>query len=58
MSDGKKVLNKNVKFGILLMGTTGSGKSTLANAFSAIQAEAIMDDERGDIRIRGSGIAE
>ena len=39
------------------MGTTGSGKSTLANAFSAIEVEAILDDEKGDIKIRGDGIA-
>ena len=39
------------------MGTTCSGKSTLANAFSAIEVEAILDDEKGDIKIRGDGIA-
>ena len=57
MSEGKKVLNKHVSYGILLMGTTGSGKSTLANAFSAKEVEAVLDDEKGDIKIQGDGIA-
>ena len=52
------MLDKYVKFGILLMGTTGSGKSTLANAFSATEVEAEMEEEWGDLRIKGVGISE
>lgn len=40
------------------MGSTGSGKSTLAAYFGKYKLNSTFDVEKGEIRIKGLGIAE
>lgn len=40
------------------MGSTGSGKSTLAAYFGQYKLESKFDSEKGEIKIKGLGIAE
>ena len=42
---------------ILFMGTTGAGKSTITNGLCNRDIEIIEDENNGDIRIKGVGIA-
>jgi len=39
------------------MGTTGAGKSTITNGLCNRDIEIIEDENNGDIRIKGVGIA-
>jgi hypothetical protein len=40
------------------MGTTGAGKSTFTNGFSGLNINIVEDDNLGEIKINGDGIAE
>jgi predicted GTPase len=56
--EGNRRIKKKREKAILIMGSTGSGKSTLAAYFGQYKLESKFDSEKGEIKIKGLGIAE